>query len=466
MKMVTPCDLVKRHGGRYARALGIDLAAPDAGERFRWFLAAMLYGARIPESLATRTWHEFAVRGVLTPARILTTGWEGLVAILDAGGYVRYDYKTATKLLEVCDALMRDYGGSLDALHDAAADPRDLENRLKALGKGIGDTTVGIFLRELRGIWPRAEPPLSPLALAAAETLGYLRPPVHDTNRALAQLQQVWAADGQPASAFAEFEAALVREGLRLRTWPCATTRPDLLRQVVMADAHALGLQAVGNRAVLDEFHGVALVELGERGVHQIVGVEIQFVAIGAPDEAITLVGIEAHHLADVFRIVGLGFAAQAPGIVVELAPGRIEGVAQGDIHVFVPVAVHHDFAARHADVDAHVEEFSLMLVLVRHFHHHPAGHDGLEEGLQFLGLVADMRLEGIGMLDIAKRDLQRRFHLVVLPFGLRMNRSVPILECGHGHCAKTRFRSRSGPGNAYSQKCCLALPPSARNCS
>ena len=217
MKTVTPGHLVESRGGRYASELGIDLGAPDPGERFQWFLAAALYGARISESLACRTWHEFAARGVLTPERILATGWDGLVAILDAGGYVRYDYKTATKLLEACDALMRDYRGNLDVLHDAAADPRDLENRLKALGKGIGDTTVGIFLRELRGIWSRAAPPLSPLALAAATALGYLHPPVHDADRALAQLQQAWAAAGQPAPAFAEFEAALVREGLRLR---------------------------------------------------------------------------------------------------------------------------------------------------------------------------------------------------------------------------------------------------------
>ncbi|WP_018507994.1 hypothetical protein [Thiobacillus thioparus] len=217
MSRITPANLVASRGGRYASELGIELDAPDAGERFKWFLAAVLYGTRISESLASRTWRKFSARGVLTPGRILATGWDGLVAILDAGGYVRYDYKTATKLLEACDALMRDYGGNLDVLHDAAADPRDLENRLKALGKGIGDTTVGIFLRELRGIWSRAEPPLSPLALAAANALGYLQPPVHDADRALAQLQQVWAADGQPASAFAEFEAALMREGLRLR---------------------------------------------------------------------------------------------------------------------------------------------------------------------------------------------------------------------------------------------------------
>jgi len=213
---MAPGELVKSRGGRYAGALGIDLAAANAGERFKWFLAALLYGARISGSLASRTWREFAARGVLTPEGIAATGWDGLVAILDAGGYARYDYKTATKLLEVCAALMRDYGGSLDALHDAATDPRDLENRLKALGKGIGDTTVDIFLRELRGIWVKADPPLSPLAISAASDLGYLRLGP-DPDHALARLRRLWAADGQPPTAFADFESALVREGLRLR---------------------------------------------------------------------------------------------------------------------------------------------------------------------------------------------------------------------------------------------------------
>jgi hypothetical protein len=215
--MIAPAELVRSHGGSYATALGIHLFAADSGERFKWFLAAILYGTRITEQLATRTWHEFAARGVLAPQRIVDTGWDGLVAILDAGGYVRYDFKTATKLLAVCATLLRDYAGNLDTLHAAATGPRDLEARLKALGKGIGDTTVAIFLRELRGIWSKAAPPLSPLALAAAQRLGYLRRGRLTDAHALARLQQVWTDDGQPSNRFADFEAALVREGLRLR---------------------------------------------------------------------------------------------------------------------------------------------------------------------------------------------------------------------------------------------------------
>lgn len=213
---IDPAELLMRRGGRYAGSLGIDLAAADAGERFKWFLAAALFGTRISAALAIRTWKAFAARGLLTPERILQTGWEGLVAILDGGGYVRYDYKTATKLLDVCTSLERDYSGNPDKLHDAAADARDLRQRIKALGKGVGDTTADIFLRELRGIWVKADPPLSPLALSAAIELGYLTPGTKP-EPALARLKEIWAKEARPTADFAEFEAALVREGLRLR---------------------------------------------------------------------------------------------------------------------------------------------------------------------------------------------------------------------------------------------------------
>lgn len=212
-----PADLVRSHGGRYAAGLGINLASADSGERFKWLLAALLYGARIGEPLAARTWREFAQRGVLTPQRMLDTGWHGLVTVLDAGGYVRYDFKTATKLLAVCTNLLNGYHGDLDALHAASSDSRDLETRLKALGKGVGDMTVAIFLRELRGIWSKAAPPVSQLAIAAAQALGYLRHGHLAAGTALAKLQQAWTSDGNPSASFADFEAALVREGLLLR---------------------------------------------------------------------------------------------------------------------------------------------------------------------------------------------------------------------------------------------------------
>ena len=113
-------------------------------------MASVLFGAPITETSVIKTYRCFKKREVVTLTKILETGWNVLVEILDEGGYTRYDFKTADKLLEVIGNLNTKYGGCLNKLHDDATDSLDLEKRLKELGKGIGDVTVGIFLRELQ----------------------------------------------------------------------------------------------------------------------------------------------------------------------------------------------------------------------------------------------------------------------------------------------------------------------------
>lgn len=214
--------------GRFSAELAIDLCSGDAEEIFKWFLAATLFGARISETLAIRTYREFVREGLTTPQQILARGWDGLVAILDHGGYVRYDFKTATKLLEESGNLMEHYAGDLNVLHQAAGNPGDLEQRIKSLGKGIGEVTANIFLREMRGIWNKAEPVPSELVLAAAKGLGLIPGDVADRRLALRLLMSLWQRCGQPATEFPDFEAALLRQGLadRRRTTKARRTRP------------------------------------------------------------------------------------------------------------------------------------------------------------------------------------------------------------------------------------------------
>jgi hypothetical protein len=208
-------DLLARLGGRYAGELGIDLkAGPEA--RQQWFLAAILFGARISGQLAARTYRVFAARGIWSPEAVLAQGWDRLVELLDEGGYARYDYKTATKLLKVMASLQEGYQGDLEQVHATAQNPADLEARLQALAPGIGPATVNIFLRELRGIWPKAAPALSPLARQAALALGWLAPGLDD-QEALKALEDAWRARPAPGYDFADLEAALVRRGLELR---------------------------------------------------------------------------------------------------------------------------------------------------------------------------------------------------------------------------------------------------------
>ncbi|HYE37162.1 hypothetical protein [Methylocaldum sp.] len=139
------------------------------------------------------------------------------MAVLDAGGYARYDFKTATKLLDMSRSLLEHYQGSLGTLHSEAESAEDLEKKLGTLAKGIGPTTVNIFLRELREIWPKAAPKLSDLAIDAAKSLSFLPDESGENERALARLQELWAEAGGSFRDFSDFETALVKEGLLLR---------------------------------------------------------------------------------------------------------------------------------------------------------------------------------------------------------------------------------------------------------
>jgi len=152
----------------YSQELGLDLTREE--DRFKWFLASILFAKRISSQTAKRTFMEFQKDGILTSESVLEAGWDRLVEILDSGGYVRYDFSTASNLLEIASDLEERYG-SLENLHAQAKDSRDLEKKLLQF-KGVGPTTVNIFLRELKGIWEKANPALSPIAKEVASKLG------------------------------------------------------------------------------------------------------------------------------------------------------------------------------------------------------------------------------------------------------------------------------------------------------
>jgi len=163
---------VEKYGEPFSKLLGIDLQSRRREEIVKWLLASILYSKPIRESTATLTYRTFEAYGALDVEGILSTGWDGLVRILDEGGYTRYDFSTATKLLEVFGRLKSEYASDLWNLFDRSPDASELEKRLKGLGRGIGDTTVSIFLRDMRYIWPRARPNPSPLVKLAMEELG------------------------------------------------------------------------------------------------------------------------------------------------------------------------------------------------------------------------------------------------------------------------------------------------------
>lgn len=158
--------LVETLGGRFSVEMGIDVDK-SSREVERWLLAATLFGTRISATIAIRTYRVLTEAGVRTLADIADRSWDDLVELLDRAGYVRYDFRTATRLQKLAAAVTG--GGGIAGLRKDS-----LEETRRALDAlpGWGPVTVAVFLRELRGVWPGIDPPLDDRAAQAARHLG------------------------------------------------------------------------------------------------------------------------------------------------------------------------------------------------------------------------------------------------------------------------------------------------------
>ena len=134
-----------------ARELGIDIGSKKEKELFKWFLVCLLFGKPIQQAIARRAYFEFVKEGLITPLKILDAGWDKIVEILDRAHYVRYDFSTATKFLEISETLLDDYG-SIGAIIRKFSSAQDLSIRLQKF-KGVGPITARIFLREIKPLY-------------------------------------------------------------------------------------------------------------------------------------------------------------------------------------------------------------------------------------------------------------------------------------------------------------------------
>ena len=190
--------IVTTLGGRFSLELGIDLDR-DPEDVERWALAATLLGNRISTAVAIRTYRVFARAGVRTIGDAGGRNREELISLLDEGGYILYGEPMATRLLDLAEVVADLYDERLGMLGEVVVDPRELERALEDL-PGWGPVTVGAFLRELRGVWPGADPPLDASAAIAAR---HVKLP--DVSHDLSMLAAAAHLD------FRDLEAGLVR---------------------------------------------------------------------------------------------------------------------------------------------------------------------------------------------------------------------------------------------------------------
>jgi hypothetical protein len=132
--------------------LGIDLASQEE-DLFKWLLVCLLFGKPIQREIAERAYQGLVRAGIVSPTAIIRAGWDELVRLLDKAHYVRYDFSTATKLLDISAELKQRYG-TLTNLLAQATTPGELAARLQEF-KHVGPVTARIFLQEVRPVWYR-----------------------------------------------------------------------------------------------------------------------------------------------------------------------------------------------------------------------------------------------------------------------------------------------------------------------
>ena len=187
------------HGRTFAEEAGITLHDRPK-PLFQLLVLSLLASTRISAEVAAAAARELWSSGWRTPHRMLDSTWQERVDALGRGSYRRYDQSTASRLAEMAERVIDEYGGDLRALRpESPAGVEDLRDGVTAF-TGIGLLGADVFCREVQAVWPAVRPFFDSRSRAGARSLGLPEDPER-----LAGL----APDGRVA----ELAAALVRAG-------------------------------------------------------------------------------------------------------------------------------------------------------------------------------------------------------------------------------------------------------------
>jgi endonuclease III len=134
------------------RELGIDLSAGSGRQVFKWLIACQLFGERISQEVAAKTFKELDKAGYTKPKKLANADWQAVVDALGRGGYRRYDESTARELISIGQRLTKRYDGSMKKWHQHAVGRAAITKQVQEF-KGVGPKAAEIFARELKGIW-------------------------------------------------------------------------------------------------------------------------------------------------------------------------------------------------------------------------------------------------------------------------------------------------------------------------
>lgn len=165
-------SLLQRHPQCFSEELGIDLKSSSPDSLWQWFVASILFSARIKSDAAIHGCHALFRAGLDSPFRMSSVPRDHLQQILHDNFDSKHADKATASLLYNTEKLVQLYGGDLNKLREVAkCDPGKERSLLKKF-KGVGDGSVDIFFREAQWCWTEHFPFADRKALKAARLVG------------------------------------------------------------------------------------------------------------------------------------------------------------------------------------------------------------------------------------------------------------------------------------------------------
>jgi endonuclease III len=191
--------LMKEAGTTYAHEAGITLKDTPM-PLFQLLVLCMLASKPIDANIAVAAARELFHVGLRTPEAVRNANRKKMIDAFGRASYARYDESSATRLVEMAQAVGDDYDDDLRKIAEAADGDPVAAAKLLQRFKGIGKTGSDIFLREVQDTWTWVRPYFDERARDAAKQLG-----LPSDSEGLGELAQ---------GSNAEFAAALVRASL------------------------------------------------------------------------------------------------------------------------------------------------------------------------------------------------------------------------------------------------------------
>ena len=167
----TAARLLKKAGTTYADEAGITLKDTPM-PLFQLLTLCMLASKPIDAGLAVAAARELFHDGIRTPDAVLDADRTTMIEAFGRASYARYDESSATRLVEIAEAVRDEYGGDLRKLAEAAHHDTAEAAKLLQGFKGIGETGSDIFLREVQDTWTWVRPYFDDRATTTAKQLG------------------------------------------------------------------------------------------------------------------------------------------------------------------------------------------------------------------------------------------------------------------------------------------------------